>query len=66
MKKKLAKDGKDYSYTKEDSALLEYYKKIRFVYKKILTKEGRGIAKERHRFMQDYFSRLDREIRGLI
>ncbi|MDP1833722.1 MAG: HD domain-containing protein [Candidatus Moranbacteria bacterium] len=64
--KKLANDGKDYSYTKEDSSLLEYYKKLRFIYKKILTKEGKRIAKGRQKFMHDFFKRFDREIKGII
>jgi len=64
--KRLAKEKKDYSYTKEDSALLEYYKSLRFIYKKILTKEGKLIAKERQKFMDDFFMRFDKEIKGLI
>ena len=64
--KKLALDNKDYQYTKEDTALLEYYKKIQFVHKKIVTKEGKRIAKERQKFMSDYFQRFGKEIRGII
>lgn len=64
--KRLADDGKDYSYTKEDSALLEYYKKARHVYKKTLTREGKKIAGERHRFMRDYFTRFDKEIKSIF
>jgi len=64
--KKLARDGKDYSYTKEDSALLEYYKKLRFIYKKILTKEGKIIARERQEFMDGFFARFGKEIKSLV
>jgi uncharacterized protein len=64
--KMLAKEEKDYSYTKEDSALLEYYKKMQYLYKKILTKEGKVIAKERQKFMNDFFVRFNKEIKGLI
>jgi uncharacterized protein len=62
----LAKDGKDHSYTKEDSALLEYHIKLKFIYKRVLTKEGKKIAKERHKFMTEYFARFNKEIKGLI
>mgnify|MGYP002386687123 FL=1 len=64
--KKLANDGKDYSYTKEDSALLEYYKKVQYVHKRALTKEGKKIAKERHEFMKGYFSRFNKEVKGKL
>jgi len=64
--KKLALEKKDYSYTKEDSALLEYHKKLKFIYKKILTTEGRRIAKDRQKFMNDFFVRFDKEIKGII
>lgn len=64
--KKLASTKKDHSYTKEDSALLEYYIKLRFIYKKMLTNEGKKIAKERQKFMNDFFSRFNREIKGII
>ncbi|MFA7209074.1 MAG: HD domain-containing protein [Parcubacteria group bacterium] len=64
--KRLADDGKDYSYTREDSSLLEYYKKLRFIYKKILTKEGKKIAKGRQEFMHGFFKRFNQEIKGII
>jgi len=64
--KKLAKNKKDYSYGKEDSALLEYEIKLKHVKDKILTKEGKRIAKERHRYMKEYFDRFEKEIKGVI
>jgi uncharacterized protein len=64
--KSLASGKKDYSYTKEDSALLEYYIKLRFIYKKMTTNEGKKIAKERQKFMNDFFARFDKEIKGII
>lgn len=63
---KLSKENKDFTYTKEDSALLEYYVKLKFIYKKVLTKEGKKIAKERHKFMKDYFFRFNKEIKGKL
>lgn len=62
--KKLAKNKKDYSYGKEDSALLEYEIKLKHVKDKILTKEGRRIAKARHEYMKKYFERFGKEIEG--
>ena len=64
--KKLAKSGKDYSYTEEDSALLEYEVKLKYIKNKIYTKAGKRIAKARHTYMADYFKRLEREIKGVI
>ena len=64
--KKLALESTDYQYTEEDTALLEYYKKIQFVYKKIVTEEGKRIARERQLYMKEYFSRFDKEIKGII
>jgi uncharacterized protein len=64
--KKLAKSKKDHSYTKEDSALLEYEIKLKYVKDKIVTKEGKRIARERHQYMKEYFARFEKEIKGLI
>ncbi|EKE10660.1 MAG: hypothetical protein ACD_15C00217G0008 [uncultured bacterium] len=64
--KNLAKAGKNYTYGKEDSALLEYYIKLRFVHKKIVTKEGKKVAKERKKYMDDFFKRFENEIKGLM
>ena len=60
--KELAKDGKNHSYSKEDSAALEYYFKLKKIKSKMLTKTGKIIAKERHDFMAQYFQRFWREI----
>lgn len=64
--KKLAKSHKNYSYTKEDSALLEYEIKLKHIWKKMLTKEGKRIALERHEFMERYFDRFHKEIDGKL
>ena len=63
--KKLAKNAREYSYTKEDSALLEYYFKLIKVKSKILTKTGKKIAKERHEYMVNFFKKFEAEIKGL-
>jgi uncharacterized protein len=62
--KRLSKKEKDYSYGKEDSAILEYEIKLRKIKDKIITKTGKKIAKERHLFMKEYFKRFWKEIDG--
>ena len=64
--KKLAKSGKDYSFTKEDSPILEYEIKLKKIKNKILTKEGKRIANERHKYMVGFFDRFEKEVRGLL
>jgi uncharacterized protein len=64
--KRLAKENKDYCYTKEDSALLEYEIKLKYIKDKMLTKEGKKIAKERHDFMVDFHERFEKEIKGIL
>ena len=62
--KKLVKNARDFSYSKEDSALLEYYFKLKKVKSKILTKTGKEIANNRHSYMADFFKRFESEIKG--
>ena len=62
--KKLAKAKKDYSYTKEDSAFLEYEVKLKYIKNKMLTKEGKRMAKNRDDFMKKYFKVFWREVEG--
>lgn len=64
--KKLVKNARDFSFTGEDSALLEYYFKLRKVKLKMLTKTGKKIAKERHDYMVNFFKRFELEIKGLL
>lgn len=64
--KKLAKDARNFSYTEEDSALLEYYFKLRKVRSKILTRTGKEIARERHEFMVEFFKRFEKEVKGQL
>jgi uncharacterized protein len=53
-------------YTKEDTAYREYLIKLRKIKDRIFTKEGKRIARERHRFMVEFFKRLDRETDGRL
>ncbi len=64
--KKLAKSGKDYSYTEEDTAAFEYYTKLINVKRKILTRTGKELARERDRFMSAFFNRLEKEVMGKL
>lgn len=62
--KRLAKTGKDYSYTKEDSAVLEYEIKLKHLKGKMLTLTGKALAQERHLFMKQFFERFWQEVKG--
>jgi len=64
--KKLAKEEKNYSYGKEDSALLEYEIKLKYIYKKIMTKSGKEVARERQKYMDEFFKRFEKEIKGVM
>lgn len=63
--KELARSGKDYSYTKEDSAILEYEINLKHIAKRMLTKTGKEIARDRQKFMEEFFDRFWKEIKGL-
>jgi uncharacterized protein len=60
----LVKKGKDGSYTKDDTAILEYEFKLKNIKNKVLTKTGKKIAKDRHDFMVKYFKRFWEEVKG--
>ena len=62
--KKLVKQDKDFAYTNEDSALLEYEIKLKKLKNQMLTKTGKEIAKERDDFMKLYFKRFWKEVKG--
>lgn len=53
------------SYSREDTAYREYLVKLRHLREAMLTCAGRQAAEQRHRFMQDFFRELHREIKGL-
>jgi uncharacterized protein len=52
------------AYSREDTAYREYLVKLRSVKDRIFTREGRRMARDRHRFMAEYFNRLNREVAG--
>lgn len=51
-------------YTREDTAYREFLVKLCKIKGRIFTREGRRIARERHRFMVEFFERLNRETTG--
>jgi uncharacterized protein len=51
-------------YTQDDTAFREYQVKLRNVRDRILTKEGKKLANDRHRFMVEFFNRLNKEVEG--
>ena len=62
--KKLAKLGKDYSFTKEDTAILEWEVKLKYIKNKMITKTGKKIAKSRHEYMDSFFKEFWLEVTG--
>lgn len=53
-------------YTLDDTVWREYEFKLKFVIKKVYTKEGKRIAKGRHDFMKEFFDRLNKEVDGVF
>ncbi|MFA5228545.1 MAG: HD domain-containing protein [Candidatus Paceibacterota bacterium] len=64
--KEILKNADRYSYTKDDTALLEYYYKLSKIKSKIKTKTAKKIAEERQRYMKDFFQRFNKEIKGIL
>ena len=54
------------AYSKDDTAYREYIAKLQYIKNSILTNEGMKIAKQRNKFMQDFFIRLNKEVDGLL
>lgn len=52
-------------YSKDDTAYREFIAKTKYIKDRMLTKGGRMIAEERHKFMLDFFNRLNDEVDGL-
>ncbi len=51
-------------YSKEDTAYREFALKLIKIKNKLFTKEGKRMANERHRFMLNFFHRLNKELNG--
>lgn len=54
------------SYTEEDTAYREFTVKLKKIKDRMLTEEGRRMAEERHKYMVDFFDRLNKEVEGEI
>jgi uncharacterized protein len=53
-------------YTREDTAYREFLVKLSRIKDRMFTREGRRIARSRHKFMADFFRRLNKESEGEI
>jgi uncharacterized protein len=53
-------------YTKEDTAYREFLVKLSRVKGRMFTAEGKRIAGERHKFMTEFFRRLNKETTGAL
>lgn len=53
-------------YSKEDTAYREFKVKLQYIKDRMLTKEGKRIAKKRHKYMVDFFTRLNKETDGKL
>jgi len=54
------------AYSRDDTAYREYLVKLSKVKNRMFTLEGKRLARERHRFMTDFFRRLNRETEGQL
>lgn len=53
-------------YGEEDTAYREFFHKLKKVHERMLTAEGKLLADERHKFMCDFFDRLNKEAAGKL
>ncbi|MCK5043647.1 HD domain-containing protein [Candidatus Pacearchaeota archaeon] len=53
-------------YSKDDSAYREFLFQLKKVKDTMLTKEGKKIAKGRHKYMVKFFDRVNKEVRGKL
>ncbi|MEW6623912.1 MAG: HD domain-containing protein [Bacillota bacterium] len=53
-------------YSEDDTAYREFMVKLRKIKDRMLTQEGKHIAEERHKFMVDFFDRLNKEVDGQL
>ncbi|MDP2918526.1 MAG: HD domain-containing protein, partial [bacterium] len=62
--KELSKNNKNYTYHKDDSAILEYEFKLKKIKDRVLTRTGKQMAASRDRFMQNFLKSFGRRWRG--
>ena len=53
-------------YSKDDTAYREFLVKLSKIKDQIITKEGKRIAKERHKYIVEFFERLNKEVKGVL
>jgi uncharacterized protein len=53
-------------YSKDDTAYREFLVKLSKIKDKIITSEGKKIAKERHGYMVEFFESLNKEVEGVL
>jgi uncharacterized protein len=53
-------------YSEDDTAYREFLVKLRHIRDRMLTETGREIAEIRHRFMVEFFDRLNKEVQGIL
>jgi uncharacterized protein len=53
-------------YTVEDTAYREFMIKLSKIKDRMLTQEGKRLAEERHKFMTEFFDRMNKEIDGAL
>ena len=62
--KEHAKGGLKHSYSDKDTAPLEYEVKLKYLKDKMITKTGKKIARERDKFMREFFKTFWEEVEG--
>jgi uncharacterized protein len=55
---------KSAEYTIDDTAYREYLVKLKYIKDKIITNEGKRIAEGRHKFQEEFWERLNKEVDG--
>lgn len=58
--------SKTKEYSREDTAYREFIVKLSKIKGRMLTGEGKRIARGRHQFMVDFFKRLNQEVKGRL
>lgn len=53
-------------YSEEDTAYREFIVKLQKVKSRMLTREGKKLASKRHKFMVEFFTRLNKETEGKL
>ncbi len=66
LHRRRTRPAKTRAYTRDDTAYREFLVKLRKLKGRMLTTEGKRVAEGRHRFMADFFRRLNMEIDGIV